>query len=414
MRCAALIASLVMAMSAAHAQEAETELVRPAKVITVEASADSVQRRYSAIVHPSQEAELSFKVSGQVIELPVRGAQQVVKGDVIAQLDKRSFEATVTQLQSQRDQALAELKALRSGARAEEVASLEANVAAARAQYNQAQDQLERTQQLFDEGIVAKARLEQDQAATEVALASLQSAEEQLAIGKAGGRAEEIEGAEAAIRGLDAQLRTAQDNLEDATLRAPFDGIIARRDIENFTNIQAGQTIVLLQALDVVYLAFDVPGPDVLIWASNDDVQSVVNLDAIPGDSLEAELVEFSTQADAGTQTYRARVSIDVPEEANVLPGMVGSVVVSSQTAANSQIAIPLTAIGSASDASPFVWVVDDASGAVSAQSVALGEMAGETVVVEDGLDPGMVIVTAGVSFLREGAKIRPISQVGD
>lgn len=417
MKLIALIAALTLGGGAPlSAQEAgeRPATPRPAKVMTVTPSDSTVQRRYPAIVRAAQEAELSFKVSGQVISLPVRGATQVEKGDVIAQIDARAYKSAVDQLQSQRDQGEAQLQALRSGARAEEILALEADVSAAQAQFSQAQDQLTRTQQLFEQEIVAQARLDQDRAAADVAAAALQAAQEQLAIGRAGGRAEDIAAAEAQLRGLDSQIATARDNLDDTTLRAPFDGIVVRRNIDNFTNVQAGQPIVLLQAVETVDLAFDVPGPDVLIWSGNDDTSSIVTLDALPGQAIPAELVEFARQADSGTQTYRVRVTIDVPEGATVLPGMVGHVTVSSAAAARPAIRVPVSAIASAADATTFVWVVDPDSGALSARPVSLGPVAGGEVVIADGLQPGTMIVTAGVSYLRAGAVIRPITAVGE
>ncbi|WP_298835759.1 efflux RND transporter periplasmic adaptor subunit [uncultured Roseobacter sp.] len=399
---------------AATAQDTPGQPPRPAKVITVEESARVIERRYPAIVQSSQEAVLSFKVSGEVVELPVRGAMNVSRGDVIAKLDQRAFTEAVAQLESQRDQAVAQLQILRSGARDEEVAALEADVSAAQAQVDQAQDQLERTRQLAERGVVSEARLEQDDAAAQVARAALQAALEQLAIGRAGGREEDIAAAEAVIRGLDSQLRTARDNLDDATLRAPFDGIIARRDIDNFTNVSAGQSVVLLQALDTVDLAFDVPGPDVLIWSSRENVNSQVLLEARPGQAIPSELVEFSTQADLGTQTYRARVGITVPEGAQVLPGMVGTVIVSTDEEVSALIRIPFSAVGTETDASTFVWIVDENDQSVAARPVTLGDVEGDEVDVVDGLSPGETIVTAGVSYLREGAVIRPVSRIGE
>ncbi|WP_300030437.1 efflux RND transporter periplasmic adaptor subunit [uncultured Roseobacter sp.] len=414
MRLAIILSMAVVWASAGGAQDAPGQPPRPAKVITVEESARTIERRYPAIVQPSQEAVLSFKVSGEVVELPVRGATNVVEGDVIARLDQRAFEEAVAQLQSQRDQAVAQLQILRRGARDEEVSALEADVAAAQAQVDQAQDQLERTRQLAERGVVSEARLEQDDAAAQVARAALQASLEQLAIGRAGGREEDISAAEAVIRGFDSQLRTALDNLNDATLRAPFDGIIARRDIDNFTNVSAGQSVVLLQALETVDLVFDVPGPDVLIWSAREDVSSSVLLEARPGQAIPAELVEFSTQADLGTQTYRARVGITVPEGAQVLPGMVGTVIVSSGEQAAAAMRIPFSAIGTDTGANTFVWIVDETDSSVSARPVSLGDVAGDEVDVLEGLSAGEVIVTAGVSYLREGAVIRPVSRIGE
>lgn len=399
---------------AACAQESVELVPRPARVMTVAESPQRVERRYPAIVLSSQEAILSFKVSGEVIELPVRAADNVKAGDVIARIDPEPFQEAVAQLESQIDQAAAQLKELRAGARDEEVSALEADVAAAKAQLDQSAEQLERTRELESRGVVSKARLDQDRAAADVAAAGYQAAVEKLAIGVAGGREEQIAGQEAIIRGLESQARTARTNLSDTTLRAPFNGVIARRDIDNFTNVSAGSPVVLLQALAKVHLAFDVPGPDVLIWSSGEEVRSHVLLEARPGALIEAELVEFSTQADIGTQTYRARVSIDVPEGAQVLPGMVGTVVVSTRQAVPDAITVPLSAVTAAGDGAAFVWIVDPDSNAVTARPVSTGDITGENVVVRDGLSPGDRIVTAGVTFLREGAVIRPVTQIGN
>ncbi len=399
---------------AASAQESVELVPRPARVMTVAESPQRVERRYPAIVLSSQEAILSFKVSGEVIELPVRAADNVKAGDVIARIDPEPFEEAVAQLESQIDQAAAQLRELRAGARDEEVSALEADVAAAKAQLDQAAEQLERTRELESRGVVSKARLDQDRAAADVAAAGYQAAVEQLAIGVAGGREEDIAGQEAIIRGLESQARTARTNLSDTTLRAPFNGVIARRDIDNFTNVSAGSPVVLLQALAKVDLAFDVPGPDVLIWSSGEEVRSHVLLEARPGALIEAELVEFSTQADIGTQTYRARVSIDVPEGAQVLPGMVGTVVVSTRQAVPDAITVPLSAVTASGDGAAFVWIVDPDSNTVTARPVSTGDITGERVVVRDGLTAGDRIVTAGVTFLREGAVIRPVTQIGN
>lgn len=398
-------------------QATETPTVpRPAKVAQVVADNAGMSRQYPAIVYPSQEAELSFRVSGQIVDLPVRAATGVDTGGVIAELDKRDFKTAVARLESQRDQAQAQLDALIKGARAEEIVALKAGVFAAQAKVDQAREQAARTQQLFDKEIVAESQLEKDQATLRVAQAELRTAEEELMIGQSGGREEDITAAEAALRGLEVDVQNARDNLNDATLRAPFDGVVARRDVDSFNNIQAGQTIVLLQQLSTIDLVFDIPSSDVLTWSAYDwnDIMVEVELTGSSQSLKAAGLVEFSTQADAGTQTYQARVSIDVPQGVRVLSGMVGHVRVTIKNAEDTRPAIPITALGTTPEGSTFVWLVDPASNAVSARPVTTGAMTGSLVTVETGLEPGDLVVTAGVSRLSEGLVIRPISKVGN
>jgi len=390
------------------------DVIRPAKVAVVAETESTIRRNYPAIVLPSAEVDLSFRVSGRVIELPIRGAVDVEQGDLIAQIDPRDFQQQVTQLESLRDQSLAQLAALRSGARSEEIVALAAAVDSAQAQVDQARDAAERTRELVERGVVAAARQEQDDAALRVAEANLSAQEEQLVIGRAGGRAEDIDAAEASLRGLEAQLQAARDSLADATLTAPFSGVIARRNIDNFTNIQAGHSVALLQNLSNVHLAFDVPGPDVVSMSANgqENIVTRVVFDAIPGDVFEAEVVEFSVQADAATQTYRGRVSVAQPQGATILPGMVGRVIASAQGRA-ARLLIPLTAVAANPDGTPFVWQVDD-DGGVARRMVSLGEAMGADVIVTDGLAKGDRVIAAGVSQILDGMRIRPISNVGD
>ena len=374
----------------------------------------TISRTYPATVLPSREIELSFKVSGQVIELPVLAASEVEAGDMIAQIDPRDFENQIAQLQSQRDQQVAQLDALRAGARAEEIIALEAAVESAQAQVDQTTEALDRAEELLSRGVSTRAAVEEAEAAARVADANLRAQQEQLRIGQTGGRPEDIAAAEAALRGIDAQIKVARDSLSDATLTAPFSGIIARRDIDNFTNVQAGQSIALLQGLDVVHLAFDIPSPDVTELSRNGpgQITNVALFDALPGEEFAAQIVEFSVQADSATQTYRGRVAVTVPEDAVILPGMVASVV-SSTAGAPSQLIAPLSAIAAAPDGAPFVWRIDD-SGRVSQQPVKLGEASGSNVILSEGATAGDVIIAAGVSQIIDGMTVRPITQVGN
>lgn len=407
------LAVVTMTCSTSFAQETAPP-ARPAKVFTVQATDIDLQRVYSAIVYPSQEVELSFRVSGQITDLPIRGATQLSKGDVVARLDPRDFETAIAQLESQRDQSMAQLAALRTGARAEEVIALEASVAAAQAKVNLALDQVERTRTLAERGVAAQALLDQDEANLDVAEADLQARIEELAIAKSGARSEDIEAAQAALRGLETQIQTARDNLSDATLRAPFSGIVAIRHVENFSNIQAGQDIALLQSLSTVDLAFDVPGVDVSQLANREDLQASVVFRAMPDRIFEAELVEFSVQADASTQTYRGRVAVDLPQGVAILPGMVGNVVITVQRDRQTALQLPLTAVVAQANGAPFVWIVDPISHSVSPRQVELGAAMGELISVTTGVAPGDTVVTAGIGQLQDGMVIRPITKIGD
>ncbi len=388
---------------------------RPVKSITVTQPASAAQWSYPATVLPTRTALLSFRASGQLIELPVRAAESVEKGDVIARIDPRDFESEVSRLETQLDLAKAKLIEMQRGARSEDVASLRANLDAAKARLREAQQQLDRTQQLYLREIVAKARLDQDISALEVAEAQVRAAEEELSKGQAGAREEEIAQQQAVIRGYETQVTAAEDALRDTILRAPFSGIVAKREVDNFANVQANETIVELQKLDTVDLVFDVPGPDVSDLAAREEtLVSVAQIDSFPGVSFPARLVEFATRADPATQTFRGRVAITPPEGSVILPGMAGKIIITDNATEEDRFTVPSSSVSSEPDGRAFVWVVETPENSVTKRYVTMAEATGADVTVTDGLQLGDVVVTAGLSAMREDMRVRPVEKIGD
>ncbi|MCZ6859215.1 MAG: efflux RND transporter periplasmic adaptor subunit [Alphaproteobacteria bacterium] len=409
---AALLAGCDQAEKQADASKAAP--IRPVKTITVRPEVSKFQRTYSAVVLPSQEVELSFRVSGRIVELAIRSGLKVKKGDIVAQLDTRDFKAEITQLESQLEQAEAQMQVMTSGARAEDIASLQAAVAAAQAQVDAAKDQVARSRQLFNRQVVAKARLDNDLTSLRVAEAELKAKEQELIKGRAGARQEDVATQEAVIRGLKSQLKSLNDKLSDTTLRVPFDGIIAIRKVENFSNIQAKEAIATLQNLSSPNLTFDVPGPDVYKLAKFKELDLKVVLDSIPDHEFEATRGEFSTQADAATQTYRARVAIQNPDGEPILPGMTGSLIVTARQEGAAVFMLPISAIASEADGKPFVWIVNTENNKTARRGVVTGQASGANIVVSEGLEEGDVVVTAGISALQESMVVRPVSAIGE
>lgn len=386
---------------------------RPVKIVTVTTGADQRQYSYPALVLPAQEAKLSFRVSGKITDLPVRAMNEVVEGDLIARLDPRDFDSSVSQVESQLVAARAQLKSIVSGARQEDVAVAQANIASAQAQREQARAKAKRTLTLYRKGIESRAAMDTDLAALKVADAALKAAQQELAKGQSGGTREEVQAQIATIDGLESQLQTARAAEGDTELRAPFSGIIADRSVENFANVQANEVIVTLQSLENLDLSFDLPGPDVVRFAGGAQASSVIVFDAAPGREFPAELVEFSTQADPQTQTFRGRVRIDRPEDIVILPGMSARLIATQSVGDGGNVSVPENAVMAAPDGAPLVWIVSE-DNTVDRHPVAVGEANGGFVQVPTGLKTGDRIVTAGLQALQPGMSVRPVTKIGD
>lgn len=207
-------------------------------------------------------------------------------------------------------------------------------------------------------------------------------------------------------------LENAQRNLEYATLSAPFDGLVSRRLVDNYTIVSPGQPVARLQ--DVSELRVSIPVPEDMV--ATFDEEDVVSIEAgfafLPGERYRLEPRELVAEPDQASQTYRAILALPANIPANILPGMTATVWAEFNTSvlARSTLSIPVTALGYAPDGSAIVFVYNPGSGEVERRPVETGAIDGDRVMISSGLQAGETIVTAGVSALSDGMPVRPLS----
>ncbi len=208
-----------------------------------------------------------------------------------------------------------------------------------------------------------------------------------------------------------AQLEDAQNALKDTTLIAPFDGVIARRYVENFQKVTAKEPIVFLQLIDQIEILIDVPELMMAQMRERKNVEISAEFDAAAGNRYPLEVKEFSTDADPATQTYQVVLVMDQPEEASILPGMTAKVTAKAEegAAGDVNIIVPAIAVLNDADGKNYVWVFNPEGKTVSKTPVELGKLEGsENALVTGGLEGGEEIVMAGVTKLQDGMEVRP------
>ena len=208
-----------------------------------------------------------------------------------------------------------------------------------------------------------------------------------------------------------AQKEDAENALDDTTLRAPFDGVIAIRYVENFEKVQAKQPIAYLQLIDRLEILIDVPELTMARFRDQGQGEIVVEFDSVPGKQYTLIVKEFSTEADPATQTYQVVLEMDQPEEANILPGMTAKVTASAKGEQDEKSIITIPAIAVLNDAenNSYVWVLDLESKTVHKTLVRINRLEGSSnIIIEEGLQGGETIIIAGVTKLQEGMKVRP------
>jgi RND family efflux transporter MFP subunit len=217
-------------------------------------------------------------------------------------------------------------------------------------------------------------------------------------------------------------LKQAQKALNEAVLKAPFPGRVARKIADNFQNVQAKQPILLLEDISSLELDVNVPEqdfarmkPGVSLAQRTDLVKPEIQVSSISGRSFTASLKSFETAADPTTRTYKATFAFSKPADVNVLPGMTAKVILHIPgdvvKANEGSYLIPAAAAIVDTDGSAYVWRFDPGSSQVSRTTVTLGDMSGASVRVLSGLQDGDRIAVSGAAHLQEGMKVRPLAE---
>ena len=401
---------LIIVIPACHrgAEQDEPEalpvLIRTA---TVTAGSDTQERIFPLFAKESKSARLSFRVPGQLQEFdPILGAK-INKDDVIARLDARDYELAVEGLRQKIVEAEALLKAMKTGARVEDIEALQSQIAGAETASVNASRQLRRMENLHSDGTVSDVQLDVARTTSDAAAAHLQTLKTQLEKAQAGSRAEEIEAMEAKIASLNIDLTIAVNKLEDTVLKAPFDGVIAEKFCDNHEQLIPGAAIVELVNIDSMEATVNLPETMV---RHRDNIESLTcRFDSLPDQTFPATIKEIGRIPRLGNLSYPMTIKIDMTQVKNtdpLLAGMVGTVSIKLKSEAN-EILIPTSALVSTSQGKSSVWLYDSTQSVVKSCPVEVSAITDAGAVVTSGLTGGETIVTAGARSLEEGQQVR-------
>jgi RND family efflux transporter MFP subunit len=333
-------------------EEAKQEIVRPAKIFTIGDATDKLIRSFPGEVEASDKAIQSFRVSGELIELPAKPGQQVKKGDVIAKLDPKDYQLKYND---------------------------------SKAKYDLANVQFKRAEEIWEKRLIARADYDKAKTRYLAAKATLEQSSSNL----------EYTVLRAPFDGVISKVHV--DNFANVRANDPI------------VNIQS------LDTVDIVFQVPENIIARIRQGEGKKAVMNV-KFDAHPEKAFPAQRKEFNTEADPQTQTYRVVVTIDRPTDFNVLEGMSTTVHVDlSQIlmGATNKIIIPATAVFAAEDepvnsSQRYVWIVNPDSMRVSKQPVTVGQLTEAGIEITSGVESGQKIIAAGVNFIQESQKVKP------
>lgn len=294
-------------------------------------------------VRPVVSTNISTQVSGQVSDVLVDFNDAVTRGQLLARLDPQTFLARVRESEAQLEVAKAELASRESAlakARAElqqqegRRAVAESETASSRARHEEARRTLERRRTLASKGGVSDSDLQASQTEFQSAAALLEAAEGKLGVQDAeiwAARAEvdmalsQADYARATIQQREAALEEARVNLSRTEIRAPLDGIVIRRDVEE------GQTVAAsLQAPTLFTLAQDLAQMRIETYVDEADIGRLrvgqaaeFTVDAYPGRRFDGRVTSIRKAPNLvqNVVTYTVLVDAENPDLA-LYPGM--------------------------------------------------------------------------------------------
>ncbi len=225
---------------------------------------------------------------------------------------------------------------------------------------------------------------------------------------------------ESQFKSARAELARAKNDLAYTVLKAPFDGRVAKRYIENYEQVIGKQKVFSIQSRDSLDVKFNVPESLMIklkdkraVLSKREKREQPFVFARFAGDEKRYPLhfKEVATRANEQTRTFEATFTMEAPKDITLLPGMTAEVEVDLSAIQDRQadtLLAPLSAVfadPSGGD-KKLVWVVNDDM-TLQAREVQTGQLVNDKIEILQGLNGDERLVIAGVHYLHEGQKVR-------
>lgn len=336
----------------------------PVPVVKIEEKPVQIWKSFSGTLMAVDYVEIRPQVSGIIQKVHFSDGQIVNEGDVLFTIDPKPYAAAVSQAQ--------------------------AMVASAKDDLVYAEKEFTRAQELLKTGAISKQGYD----------ASINRQK----VNKA------------AINVAYANLKSAQVDLDRATIKAPISGRISRAEITAGNLVKAENAPLLTSIVSdkQIYGDFEVDEQTYLDFVRAKTGQDVASEQAIPvklsltNDKKEYQgtIKSFDNKINPSSGTIRAR-AIFANDDNALLPGMFASILIGS-SASESKITVPEKAVLT-DQSRKFVYVVTD--GAATYREVKLGASVNAERIVTSGLSLGDIVIIDNLMKIRPGAKVQGMSQ---
>lgn len=368
------------------------------EVVTVERR-DLVQTVVaSGHVEAPHRVDIGTQITGAVVQVPVAEGQTVKAGQTLIQLDSLELKAAAQQADAAVAQAMARVRQLR------EVQQPVAQQGLRQAQVtlDNARAQFKRQQDLFNQGFIGQAALDEARKSVDLADAQLRSARAQLATTAPSGSDSAV--AETALAQARASADVARARLANTTLRAPVDGTLISRDVERGDVVQPGKVLMVLSPAGATELVVQIDEKNLNLLTLGQHARA--SADAYPDERFVAELAYINPGVDAQRGSVEVKLRVASPP-AYLRQDMTVSVDI--EVARRPQaVIVPTDAVRDLAGKAPWVLKVDGRR--ALRQPVVLGLRGNGVSEVVRGLQPGDRVVPAAAGRVVDGTRLRAVA----
>ena len=314
---------------------------------------------YSGFVEAQNEVQMKARVTGMITEKYVNGGDKVEKGQLMFVIDSRTYQAASWNYQAQ--------------------------VASAQADLSRVRRDADRYQKLYEQGAISKQTLDNTMA--------------------------ELEQSEAKVEAQKALLSSAQVDLGETNVVAPFSGKVSANDLAVGTFVTAGTTVLAtISNSDPVRVKFSLAEAEYLKLVATkaaDGTAPLENLTIVLADGstypLKGKLTQVDRSISEGTGTLTLKAEFDNPDKV-LLPGMFAHLQANVGTKKDALL-VPQRAVTEIMYKT-FIYVVNSEN-KVEMKEVKLGARVGRLWVVESGLDGTENIIVEGTQKVKKGSVVK-------
>lgn len=412
--CAVAVAFLSSCSAAGQGTAQAQTPAAPVTFTEVQPRDVAIYSDFAAQTYARNTVDVRGRVEGYLEKWVFQPGSEVTAGQVLYVLDVRPYQASLEQAAGNERQSEADLEFARHQV---SLLQAQANLASAQANLLKAQQDFERLKPLVKADAASQQDLDAAVAALNANEANVKSAQANVEQTTLSTRTQ-ISSMEGKVEALKGALNSAQLNVEYATIRAPISGRIGDTlvPVGGLVTPSSTQPLTTIVPLDPMWVRFKVTESEYLKWVGRghrtpggDPPLTLVLADGSEF-PYKGHIQDALNQVDSKTGTLEVQASFPNPNH-TLLPGQFGRVSVETDRRKDALV-VPQKAVQQLQNIQTVYTISPDNK--VLVRAVTTGDPVGELWVIEKGLKPGDRVIVDGQLKVRPGAPVQPTPYKAD